>query len=62
MATQQLERRLSEVLGEQAWRQSGLGAPDGIDILIMLEQQVVDLRLQLEERDDELDARAARPT
>ena len=30
---QQLEERLSEVLGEQAWRQSGLGAPDDIDAL-----------------------------
>ena len=26
--TQQLETRLSELLGEQAWRASGLGAPD----------------------------------
>src|SRR5205814_1528147 len=30
---QQLEKRLSEALGEQAWRQSGLGAPDDIDAL-----------------------------
>jgi hypothetical protein len=61
--TQQLERRLSEALGEQAWRQSGLGAPDDIDALkqriVALEQQVVDLRLRLEERDDELAAARA---
>jgi hypothetical protein len=60
---QQLERRLSEALGQQAWRESGLGAPDDIDYLkqqiIMLEQQTVDLRLQLEERDQELHAARA---
>jgi chromosome segregation ATPase len=60
---QQLEKRLSEALGEQAWRASGLGAPDDIDALkqriVTLEQQVVDLRLQLEERDDELAAARA---
>lgn len=58
--SQQLEKRLSEVLGEQAWRASGLGAPYDIDALnqriVTLEQQVVDLRLRLEERDDELTA------
>lgn len=57
---QQLEKRLSQLLGEQAWRQSGLGAPDDIDALkqriIGLEQQVADLRLQLQERDDDLAA------
>jgi hypothetical protein len=56
----QLERRLSNTLGEQAWRESGLGAPADIDKLntriINLEQQVVDLRLQLEERDQDLTA------
>jgi Family of unknown function (DUF6262) len=62
--TQQLETRLSELLGEQAWRQSGLGAPDDIEQLkqrtMLLEQQVVDLQLQLGERDEELlAARAA---
>jgi hypothetical protein len=60
---QQLEKRLSEALGEQAWRQSGLGAPDDIDALkqriVALEQQVVEVRLQLEERDDELVAARA---
>ena len=56
----QLETRLSQLLGEQAWRASGLGAPEDIDQLnqriAFLEQQAVDLRLQLEERDQELAA------
>lgn len=60
---QQLETRLSELLGEQAWRATGLGAPTDIDRLqqhiIALEQQVVDLRLQLEERDQDLTAARA---
>ena len=60
---QQLEKRLSEALGEQAWRESGLGAPAGIDVLTQkityLEQQAADLRLQLEERDDDLAAARA---
>lgn len=65
MATraQQLERRLSELLGEQAWRESGLGAPEDIEQLkqriVFLEQEVVDQRLQLEERDQELAAARA---
>jgi Family of unknown function (DUF6262) len=57
---QQLEKRLSEALGEQAWRESGLGAPIDIDQLqqqiTTLEQTVIDLRLQLEERDQDLNA------
>jgi len=56
----QLEKRLSEALGEQTWRESGLGAPIDVDQLqqqiITLEQTVVDLRLQLEERDQDLSA------
>lgn len=60
---QQLEKRLSEALGEQAWRESGLGAPADIDALTQkityLEQQAADLRLQLEERDDDLAAARA---
>jgi chromosome segregation ATPase len=60
---QQLEKRLSEALGEQAWKESGLGAPADIDALSQkithLEQQAVDLRLQLEERSDELTAARA---
>jgi hypothetical protein len=60
---QHLERRLSNFLGEQAWRESGLGAPTDIDQLnqkiVTLEQQVVDVRLQLEERTQDLDAARA---
>jgi hypothetical protein len=60
---QQLERRLSEALGEQAWRESGLGTPADIDALNQkithLEQQATDLRLQLAERDEDLAAARA---
>jgi hypothetical protein len=60
---QQLEKRLSEALGEQAWRESALGAPADIDTLnhtaTRLEQQAADLRIQLEERDSELAAARA---
>lgn len=56
----QLETRLSEALGEQAWAESGLGAPTDIDALNQklnhLEQQTVELRLQLVERDQDLTA------
>ena len=59
----QLENRLSEALGEQAWRESGLGAPADTDALSQkvthLEQQAIDLRLQLEERDQDLAAARA---
>ena len=59
----QLEQRLSGLLGEQAWQQSGLGAPADIDTLnttiTQLEQQAADLRIQLSERDDELTAARA---
>jgi hypothetical protein len=59
----QLENRLSETLGEQAWRESGLGTPADIDALnhkiIHLEQQAIDLRLQLEEQGEELAAARA---
>lgn len=58
--TQQLEKRLSELLGEHAWRASGLGAPTDIEQLqhriVTLEQQVVDLRLELGAREEELAA------
>ena len=60
---QQLEKRLSQALGEQAWRESGLGAPADIDALSQqithLEQQITDLRIRLEERDEELAAARA---
>ena len=60
---QHLEKRLSEALGEQAWRASGLGAPNDIDALNQqithLEQQVIDLHQQLTERDEDLAAARA---
>lgn len=59
----QLERRLSETLGHQAWQASGLGAPADIDTLqqriVQLEQEVLDLKNQLTDRDDELAAARA---
>lgn len=59
----QLEQRLSQTLGEQAWRESGLGVPADIDALNQKinhgEQQVVELRLQLAERDQDLAAARA---
>ena len=58
-----LERRLAEALGEKVWRESGLGAPIDIDAVqqrvTYLEQQSLDLRLQLEERDEDLAAARA---
>jgi len=60
---QHLEKRLSETLGEHAWRESGLGTPTDIDALHQqithLEQQAIDLRLQLAERDEDLAAARA---
>ena len=60
---QHLERRLSDALGERAWHDSGLGAPADIDALhqqiTQLEQQVIDLGLQLAERDEDLAAARA---
>lgn len=60
---QQLEKHLSSTLGEQAWRASGLGTPVDVDALNQkithLEQQAVDLRLQLQERDEDLAAARA---
>ncbi len=57
---QQLERRLSELMGEQTWKTSGLGSPDDIEQLhrriTSLEAEVADVRIQLGERTDELDA------
>ena len=56
----QLEKKLSHVLGENAWRESGLGAPTDIDALqqriTSLEQQLGDVAVQLATRDDDLDA------
>ncbi len=57
---QQLEHRLSELMGEQTWQASGLGAPDDIDQLhqriTALAAEVADVRIQLGERTDELHA------
>ena len=59
----QLRNRLSEQLGEQAWRESGLGGPDAIEQLQRrvseLEQHAAQLCRQLTDRDDELDAARA---
>ena len=59
----QLEKRLSEALGEKTWQESGLGSAPDIDALHQtinhLEQQVIDLRLQLDERDQDLAAARA---
>jgi uncharacterized protein YceH (UPF0502 family) len=59
----QLEHRLSQLLGENTWRDSGLGAPTDIDELnqriVHLGQQVVDLQIQLDERDQDLTAARA---
>ena len=59
----QLEHRLSEALGEQAWHESGLSTPADIGALNQkithLEQQAIDLRLQLEQHDQDLAAARA---
>jgi chromosome segregation ATPase len=59
----QLEKRLSDALGEHTWRESGLGAPTDIDALqqriSQLEQHNLDLQQQLDERDDDLAAARA---
>jgi hypothetical protein len=59
----QLEQRLSQAIGEQAWRESGLGAPPDIDALqhqiTHLQQHGAHLQLQLAEREQDLDAARA---
>ncbi|MCX4633072.1 hypothetical protein [Streptomyces sp. NBC_01443] len=61
--TSDLERRLSELLGERAWRESGLGAPVDREELqrqvCRLEQINIELTARLEERDAELEAARA---
>ena len=56
----QLEKKLSHVLGDNAWKESGLGAPTDIDALqqriTSLEQQLADVTVQHAARDDDLDA------
>jgi Family of unknown function (DUF6262) len=58
-----LTARLSEVLGEEVFRASGIGRTDETETLRtragQLEQQVLDLRQELEERTDDLDASRA---
>ncbi|MGW7367031.1 hypothetical protein ACWGI8_27260 [Streptomyces sp. NPDC054841] len=48
------------MLGEQAWRESGVGGPDDTEQrkarITTLEQQIVDLELKLQEQDDDLAA------
>jgi hypothetical protein len=55
-----LEQRLSELLGTQISRRTGLGAPDDAAALReqagSLRQQILDLRKTLDERDEELAA------
>jgi chromosome segregation ATPase len=59
----QLEKRLSAVLGEQAWHECGLDHAPDLDQLrqqtASLQQQIIDLRLKLEERDEEIGAARA---
>ncbi|MET9804480.1 hypothetical protein [Streptomyces sp. NPDC006368] len=58
-----LEQRLSQALGEQVWREVGIGGPDDTEQLkariTTLEQQAIDLELKLQERDDDLAAARA---
>ena len=53
----QLEKRLSERLGERVWSESGLGAPLDVDELqrrmAMLEQELAEKNGELEERAEE---------
>ncbi|MGY0062950.1 DUF6262 family protein [Streptomyces sp. LZ34] len=60
---QQLEKRLSQALGAQAWQESGLGAPTDIDELqrkiTTLEQQNVELASGLDEARSDLHAARA---
>ncbi|MEV0695686.1 hypothetical protein [Streptomyces sp. NPDC050388] len=59
-----LRERLSAVLGEEIWREAGLGGP-AADInqlqihITELEQETVELRRQLEECQEDLDAARA---
>ncbi|MDJ0341743.1 hypothetical protein QMK19_04435 [Streptomyces sp. H10-C2] len=58
-----LEARLSEVLGDQVWRETGAGGPEDTEHfkarITTLEQQLIDLELKLQERDDDLAAARA---
>lgn len=56
----QLEVKLSQILGESAWRESGLGAPKDAEQLqqrvTTLEQQRADIAAELAARDEDLTA------
>ncbi|MFJ7209906.1 hypothetical protein ACIQWR_41115 [Streptomyces sp. NPDC098789] len=58
-----LEARLSQALGEEVWRESGIGGGDYTEQLKVrittLEQQVVDLELKLQDQGDDLTAARA---
>jgi hypothetical protein len=58
-----LVRRLSDALGEEVFRASGLGGPDDTEQLrqqaAALEQELLDVRHRLEERNEELEAARA---
>ncbi|MCX4882741.1 MULTISPECIES: hypothetical protein [unclassified Streptomyces] len=60
MRVRQLEKRLSQQLGEQAWSESGLGASPDIDHLlrhvVRLEQDLAEKCGELEARTEELEA------
>ncbi|MGW3208999.1 hypothetical protein [Streptomyces sp. NPDC001135] len=59
----QLEKRLSQSLGDTAWQECGLGASADIDQLqcriMLLEQDLADIRGRLDERTEEFDAARA---
>jgi hypothetical protein len=59
----QLEDRRSEALGDAVWRATGLSAPDDVTHLqariVTLEQELTDVRLDLDVRDAELAAARA---
>lgn len=63
LRVQQLEKRLSIMLGDQAWADAGLATPDDIDELkqriVHLEQEGIDLRLKLEDHAQDLAAARA---
>ncbi|MFE2738778.1 DUF6262 family protein [Streptomyces sp. NPDC059349] len=60
---QQLQRRLSEAMGERVWKEAGLGAPADLDALerktTRLEQENAELKGELEEARADLEASRA---
>ncbi|WP_225642472.1 hypothetical protein [Streptomyces werraensis] len=63
---QQLEKRLSEALGKQVWREPGFGAPADVEemqgMITRVEQRTAYLTAALDEREAEIDAaREANP-